>query len=303
MQNILSYYYNLYPNSVDEKDSNYYFEYNGTSYVLKIYDRPESDIDSLYDLNKKMILTDKIILNKDNNAITNINNKKYVLLEKVFNTDNVSLKDICYLNNTSVNIECSNNLSRMNWVNLWESKNDYIESQLKEIDKKYNNLTKYVNYYIGLAENACLYTKKALQVPGVSLSSVCHKRIGDDIYDPLDFIYDYRVRDAVEYIKMSFFNNKDSIKLVEEYFNNNYISYKEALLFYARLLYPSYFFDTYEDIINKNLDESLINNIVLKAGEYESFLSYTEDYISSLYNMYIPKINWLKKEDLSLLQY
>lgn len=303
MQNILSYYYNLYPTNIEKKDSNYYFEYNSTMYVFKLYDRPESDIQAIYDLNKKMILVDKIILNKDENVITSIDDKKYILLEKVFSEDNVTLKDICYLNNTSINIKCSELLNRMNWVSLWESKNDYIESQLQEINKKYNNLTKYVNYYIGISENACLYTKKALSINGITLSCVCHKRINPDLYDPLDFIYDYRVRDAAEYIKTSFFNDKDSMLLVKEYFDNNYLSYKEALLFYARLLYPSYFFDLYEDIINESLDENLINKIIIKAEKYELFLSHTEKYISSLYNSYIPLLNWLKKEDASPLQH
>ena len=301
MQNTLSYYYNLYPSIIEEKELNYYFKYNDISYAFKLYERPETDIDALYNLNKKMILSDKIISNKDNNVITEVNNKKYVLLEKVFDCDNVSLKDICYFNNTSINIECSKSLNRTNWISLWESKNDYIELQLQDIDNKYNNLTKYVNYYIGLAENACLYMKKALNVNDISLLSVCHKRINNDIYDPLDYIYDYRVRDSAEYIKTSFFYNKDALDLVKEYFSNNYLSYREALLFYARLLYPSYFFDMYEDIINEDKDESLINDIVLKATDYEMFLYQVNKYISSLYNAYVPELSWLKKEDLSLL--
>ena len=76
----------------------------------------------------------------------------------------------------------------------------------------------------------------------------------------------------------------------------NYVSYKEALLLYGRLIYPSYFFDLYDDIVNLNLDENKIENIVIKSEEYEKFLVDTYIYLSKLYNRYIPRIDWLLKK-------
>ena len=76
----------------------------------------------------------------------------------------------------------------------------------------------------------------------------------------------------------------------------NYISYKEALLFYGRLIYPSYFFDLYDDIVNLNLNEQEIEKIVIKSEEFENFLINVHSYLSNLYNKYIPQIDWLTKK-------
>ena len=54
------------------------------------------------------------------------------------------------INNNTIDVECNNILKRSNWVELWESKVDYIESQINELGTKYSRLNIYVNYF-------CLY--------------------------------------------------------------------------------------------------------------------------------------------------
>ena len=130
--------------------------------------------------------------------------------------------------------------------------------------------------------------------------SICHKRIhiNDNLYElyhPINFIYDYRIRDVCEYIKSAFFNDEDVYQIIDEYFKYNYLSYKELLLFYGRLLYPSYFFDLYDDIVNENLDEKQIEKIIIKSQEYEKFLININFYLNKLCNRYIPQIDWLIK--------
>ena len=212
----------------------------------------------------------------------------------------INLAEICYINNNSINIECDNVINRNDWVTLWEIKNDYFEAQINEIGKKYPNLCNYANYYIGLAENAISYVRNAQKIDDVALLSICHKRINysDDLlslYNPVNFICDYRVRDICEYIKTTFFSGNDAYLLVINYFKNNYLSYKEALLFYGRLLYPSYFFDLHDDIVNNNLEENIIEKIIIKASSYERFLYDVYVYISKLYNRYIPAVDWIIK--------
>ena len=108
-------------------------------------------------------------------------------------------------------------------------------------------------------------------------------------------ICDYRMRDICEYIKTSFFNDVDVYTLVTEYFRNNYLTYKEALLFYGRLLYPSYFFVLHDDIVNNNLEESIIEKIIIKADDYEKFLFDVHVFLSQMYNRYIPSVDWIIK--------
>ena len=111
----------------------------------------------------------------------------------------------------------------------------------------------------------------------------------------MNFVCDYRVRDAAEYIKSTFFNEDNAYELVEEYLKNNLLSYKEALLFYGRLLYPSYFFDIYDDIVNNNLEENLIEKIINKSDEYEIFLLNVYYLLSKIFNQYIPAVDWIIK--------
>lgn len=308
MNNIIDYYYGLESNELVFKNEKYFFEYENKSYALEKVNRPITDIEALYNLNKVMlernILVHKIVLNKENNVITYIDNKPYILMEIFINKEaRIKLSDLCYINNSSFLVEYDNVLDRHNWIKLWETKNDYFEQQINELGKKYPNLCTYANYYIGLAENAISYMKRVGEIKEDAFISVCSKRIehnGDlfSLYNPLNFIYDYRVRDASEYIKSCFFNDRDALNLVKEYFENNYLTYKEALLFYTRLLYPSYFFDLYDDVINKELKESVIDEITNKTNNYELFLKEVYFFLSNLYRRYIPSIDWIIKRSL-----
>lgn len=308
MNNIIDYYYNLEPNEIIFKDDKYFFDYENNSYVLEKVTRPITDIEALYNLNKVMlernILVHKIVLNKENNVITYIDNKPYILMEIFINkAARINLSDLCYINNSSFLMEYDNVLDRHNWIVLWETKNDYFEQQINELGKKYPNLCTYANYYIGFAENAIGYMKKVNEIKEDAFISVCSKRINSEdylfsLYNPLNFIYDYRVRDACEYIKSCFFNDKDAFVLIKEYFENNYLTYKEALLFFTRLLYPSYFFDLYDEIVNKELTENLIDKVTNKTYEYEIFLKEVYFFLSNLYRRYIPCIDWIIKRSL-----
>ena len=158
-------------------------------------------------------------------------------------------------------------------TNEEKTKNDYLETQINEIGKKYPNLCTFANYYIGLAENAISYVRMANLLEDDAPLSICHKRIEPEgtlfeLYNPIGFVCDYRVRDVSEYVKKAFFEKMDAKEIVNEFFANNYISYKEVLLFYGRLLYPSYFFDIQGKIINENTDERKIEEVVSMSDEY-----------------------------------
>lgn len=307
MKNILSYYYNVHPDNISHKQDDYYFNYNNNYYVFQMLKRPSSDVEFLYELNKKMIekniLVHEIILNTENNKITYINNKPFVLMIFHINPNlKISLYDIYYINNQTINLKTGDILNRFNWINLWETKNDYIESQINELGIKFPNISKYINYYIGLAENAISYARNVLTKNEKIDLCVSHKRIKFDdslfdLYNPLNYICDYKIRDICEYVKDVFFykNEKIAYYIVENYFKSNKITYTEALLFYSRLLYPSYFFDLYDDIINEKKNELEIEKIIIKSNEYEYFLLNTYLFLSNLYNIYIPSIDWIIK--------
>ena len=307
MKNVIAYYYNLYISNILHTKSDYYFESDSNYYTFKQVTRPLEDINYLYELNiymiKKRILMHEIVPNKDNNVITYINSVPFILMMFSINPNTkISLYDIYLINNNTIDVECNNILKRSNWVELWESKVDYIESQINELGTKYSRLNIYVNYYIGMCENAIYYVKEALNNNEKVIYTVSHKRICSNdtlcnLYDPLNCIVDFRVRDIAEYIKNVFFyeNEKRAYDALINYFKNNNVYLKEALLMYGRLLYPSYFFDLYEDIVNEQVKEEKIDDIVIKSTKYEKFLYDVYVFLSNLYRTHIPSVDWIIK--------
>lgn len=306
MKNILGYYYNVHPLEISHTKDTYFFEYNNNKYVFIVCKRPIDDLKALYEVNKEMlkkdILVHEIILNNENEVVTNVNNKPFVLMRLQININApASLYDIYNINFNTVDIKCDSSLNRYDWVMLWESKNDYFEAQINEIGKKYPNASVYLNYYIGLAENAIKYAKNAINLKDDTRLCISHRRIRASetlfsLYNPLNYVYDYVPRDMCEYIKSMFFINEvEAYDLVVNYFNSVRPNYKEALLFYARLLYPSYFFDIYDEIVNNNSGETQIEKYIIKSSSYEKFLQNVYFYMSSVYQSYIPSVDWIIK--------
>ena len=82
--------------------------------------------------------------------------------------------------------------------------------------------------------------------------TLCHKRLKfpnlkKDYYNPLLFLFDLEIRDIAEYIKSSFFKSeKDAWIELKSFLNLRKLSIYGYQMFFARLLYPSYYFDEYE---------------------------------------------------------
>ena len=67
-------------------------------------------------------------------------------------------------------------------------------------------------------------------------------------------------------------------------------------MLYARLLYPSYYFDIYEDIMNNNGNEEKLVNVISKVSDYEYFLYRAYQEISKY--VHLERIDWLIKKEL-----
>ena len=303
MKNACIFYYNLNPDNIHQKDGVYYFKINNSRYYLYPYYRDIKEVNSLYKINielkRKNIYVHEIILNKDNNIITIIDNIMYILL-KVYIKENefIDISSISYLTNNTLIKKQEDILIQKDWATLWEIKNDYLEYQISQFGIKYKDIANSFSYYIGLAENAISYARNTLLENKDKINlSLCHRRLNInntllDLFNPLEFIIDYRVRDIAEYIKSCFFNNKNNlIDKIDNFFNiirpNNF----EVRMFYARLLYPTYYFDIFEDIIDEKSNENELNKIIVRNKEYEIFLKDVYIYLSK--NYYIPEISWI----------
>lgn len=306
MKNNIMYYYNLIIDTIHQNNNYYYFYYNNERYELVMYTRDIKEQQAIYELNKKMIalniLVHEIILNKDNYVVTIINNIPYILYKTYINKEKkLSLLELTYLSN--YNIEYDNILKRNNWDILWSTKIDYLEYQINQMGLKYPMLVDSFNYFVGLAENAISYAKNTQleeKKEQVDIEVISHRKIKltdtiNAIYDPLNIVMDHKARDLAEYIKISFYKKNTNIfKELNLYFNNNYYSRYGIRLLFSRILYPSYYFDTYEKIIQGKIKESEILNITTQIEEYENYLKNIYLYLKNFYN--IPPVEWLIKK-------
>ena len=301
MNNFIEYFYGIKVDKIVYEKNSYSFIYNRYFYKLYVFDN-SSNTDFLINVNKKMLgntLVSEIIKNRNGEVLSIYNNIGYILMRIYVNVNKgISLKEVVSLSNSLYKDKLM-----INWGNLWERKMDYLENLINENGKKYPLIVDSFNYFVGLAENAISYYNTILIDENYKFG-ISHRKIKiddtiEELYNPLNIIFDYKVRDVAEYMKISFFNgNKNALNEFIWYLNNNYLSIMEVKLLIARLLYPSFYFDMYEDIMIDEKEEKIITNILTKIDEYEIYLAKLIEMISSKYG--VDDILWLKKSNYSI---
>ena len=157
MKETINYYYNLNPGKIKKIFDYYYFYLDNELYYFVIYDRKISDVNSIFEFNKRMLYLDisvnEIINNKNNTVITYVNKIPYILMKIYININKpLSLGEISYV--SSIKIPYQNSLMRSNWAMLWANKIDYLEYHHEQNYQKYPLLSASFDYFIGLSENA-----------------------------------------------------------------------------------------------------------------------------------------------------
>lgn len=309
MKNAINYYYDIYVNDIVKNDNDYYFYVNNEEYHFIVFDRPFDDIKAIYKVNvemiRKNILVHHIILNKKNEVVTVLNGVPYILIKLCsYRNDSVFINDINYIQRYTYGIQYDKELLRTDWLRMWSEKIDYYEYQISQLGKKYPILCDSLSYYIGLGENAISYLKNNYDAQNQKDNDIkvviSHKRVdvkqgSFEFYNPINFVIDSRVRDISEYIKNRFFYGDLNIYEIKSYIDNINFSRMEYVMLFARLLFPTYYFDVYDEIINNDLDEKKIVNIIEKNDEYEYLLILIYNYITNEKNIFIEPIEWLIK--------
>ena len=297
MNNFIEYFYGIKIDKVIYNDKYYSFIYNGFVYRLYIYNYDPRGVKFLYYTNRMLVgntLMSEIIINKNNDILSSYNGFVYILIKIYANVNKViSLDEISFLSNSMY----KENIN-VNWGMLWSNKIDYLEDLINENGKKYPLIVDSFNYFVGMAENAISYFN-TIDIDSGYKYVVGHKIIRWDdtvevLYNPMNIIFDFRVRDVAEYIKNSFFNNNYNIfdELVN-YLRKNYLSLMEVKLLISRLLYPSFYFEMYEDILIDNKEEKIILDVISRLDEYEDYLGKVISFFKINYD--IEEIGWLKK--------
>ena len=302
MNNFIKYFYRIDIDKVIYNEKYYSFVYNGYLYRLYIYNDSIGDVKFLYDVNRKLIgntLVSEIIINQQNEILSTYNGISYILLRIFVNVNKkITLDEISFLSRTlyreGINVD---------WGILWSKKIDYLEDLINENGKKYPLIVDSFNYFVGMAENAIEYFN-SIGIDKRYKYVISHKVIKKDnsvevLYNPMNITFDYRVRDVAEYIKNSFFNNNYNIsnELIL-YLKREQLSLMEVKLLISRLLYPSFYFEMYEDILIDNKEEKILVDIISKLDDYEDYLAQVISFFKINYD--IEEVLWLKRRITSI---
>lgn len=275
MKNAIRYYYHLEVSNIEYQEHRYYFD----SYVLVEVEKP-------VDFSLYQFLMDNhypiypIIKNKDGKEITNIEGKEYLLLYVSYQA-NMNFQE---LENFQLPVYQEELLP---WHELWMKKVDFYEKHVQTMTSE--KIKNSFFYYIGLSENAISFYQMIKRETPLYIS---HGRMNNDFdfWNPTNFIVDYKVRDIAGYVKKLFFEDNLQLSDLYLFFYKTNFQEQDYLLFYARMLYPSYYFDCYDKIVKGESDECLIPYLE-KIEEYEHFLR--ELYYSFSRVVFLPKIDWI----------
>lgn len=307
MDKTITYYYKLEVDNFSEVEDYYTFTNNSMHYYFVPYKRPIEDFNDIIlvmqELITKKIPVDEIKINKDGSYLTKVSDISYVLLKATtFYEEEYDLNQMSKWNASLVLNDTKSKLYRNDWGNLWSSKIDYFEYQIREIGKDKKIIIQSFSYYVGLAENAISYANRTVALyPKTNLDRItlCHRRIFSPNYklsfcNPISFIFDLEVRDVAGYVKAMFFRGIDVYDELASYLKGHTMSIYGYQMLYARLLYPSYYFDIYEDVMNRKTEEKDLLPIIDLAEDYEKFLARVEVLLES----YAPieRIDWIAKK-------
>ena len=269
------------------------------------YNRGLEELEDIIGVCNEMFLkginVHEVIRNRDNSFLTKVNEYNYILFKVNNLSEEYDIFDMVNISNKLVLNNNKSSLYRNNWGSLWSDKIDFFEYQVRELGVEKNVVKSSFSYYVGLSENAISYVNNAiLKYGGVSSGRIVlsHRRVFYPNYklnymNPLSFVFDLEVRDVAEYLKSMFFK-KDIEYCLDElksYLSIRKLNIYEYHMFYARLLYPSYYFDVYDSVMNKNVNEEELVKIVKRSNDYEKFLKKT--YLEISKYVRLDKIDWI----------
>lgn len=299
MKNAIGYYYNLFPNDIHQINGQYRFCINQECYCFVPYLRNPNDINYLYEISnfllQNYIYCHMIIPNISHSYITIINQEPFVLL-KVFVDDSrsIQISDLFSFYQLRLDYSKYSSLKKNHWDRLWSYKVDYFEYQINQFGKKYPLLRESFSYFVGIAEN-CIALLHYASVDSLDLVIAHHRIAYDDslfeFYNPLNFIIDFKVRDVCEYFKNAFFQGIDIFDEVVSYLNYGSLRSEDYYLFFIRMLYPSYYFDIYEEILLGDEDDEQLENIIVMIPQYENLLQRIYWYMREFVEL--PMVDWL----------
>lgn len=302
MKNIINYYYLLDCSELRMLEKNYIFSSNNQIFIF--YSVEDVDIQNISFILNKIQYIPYIhtpIYNKDKQLITLVGNNKYILFKiNIKQNRNIQIKDLFDFYNIIKNyLGEINNIFR--WNDLWKEKIDYLEYYINSKDDIKNEIKCLFTYYIGLGENAISYLKNISETNNIDYfdkMGIVHKRLSCkytlyDLYNPLTFVIDHISRDISEYLKSVFFEGNYDCSTIEKIIKNADLSEFGYKLLYARLLFPTFFFDLLDKYESDNFSSYEILDIFNMTKRYEEYLIIIYEIIKKSRKINLPRLAWL----------
>ena len=261
MEEFLIKYYNLENVEIENLNDRMMIKNNNIIYYL--FDSTDTEAIkkiNLFIMNQLNNLC--IIKNYFGNYITEVENHYYLLVKRI----NIEINIEFIMNPKILNKKID-----LNWRNLWIERSNYEQRYYESVKGKYKLIDESIPYFFGLLELSIFYIKEFDNFNGSSY--IQHKRIDDyEIQNPFNLKEDLKERDFGEYLKYLFLNKKykymDMNKIVR-----NSMNYYNFNLVIARLLYPNYYFDMIDNIINNTMNQNKLKKIIERIPEYEKYIS------------------------------
>ena len=282
------YYYNFNNISIYKTENKKFIKYKNDIYIFEsVINRDE--ILEAYNILKSENKYYKIMLNKDQSIFTPYNGVDHILMKTTNVKENIFN---ILLEEKKLDVP-SKFLNRTDWSFLWSNKIDYYEYQINHIKGKYPIIDESIEYFIGLAETALSYYEYNCKNINKNVT-ICHRRIYNNGYfNPLNVIIDYKERDIGEFLKYLFWHHADRCKDIDKIIEMLISSNKNMSLVYSRMIYPSFYFDIYDDIVNSRERPEKMLKIINRISEYEEYLNYVQLKIRE--KIEIQEISWIKK--------
>lgn len=301
--------YNIDVDGLISKPNYVMFQIDNNYFYLTKIRRNEQEVKELMEMYTELIQknypVNTIIPTKNGNLFLQDDKEYYILIMVVNPLEEYSLTDMIKTWDKLVLTNRQSVLYRPDWGSLWSEKIDYFEYQIRELGKDKPVVLNTFGYFVGLTENAICYVNKVNKTlkPANLHLVLCHRRVWYPNYrlnynNPLQFVIDLEVRDVAEYLKgMALEDINYALIDLQTYLKIRKLDVYSLSMLYARLLYPSYYFDLYEDVMNFEVDEDCLLKILEKIDDIELFLKKSYEIISNF--GLIEPVTWIMKKEVT----
>lgn len=252
--------YGYYPPHEDDSE----FELEGWTFKLEaIQDQKEEELQSLNEFLQRLMqlfptMGAQIIANRKGTFISEDDYGKVILVAT--KKQKMRIQDIIKIHQQYMNSPSEVPYTTTYLSSLWEEKINSIEQKILpsiRVDGfAYQKIMVAAIYALGLAENALQYLTEIAIDYGKEISPLTlnHRRLesldSHTVFDPLNLILDSPIRDIAEAWKYKVITTTELLQILPSY----QLSIQEVSLLFARMLFPTRFFDLLEKHYGERVD-------------------------------------------------